>query len=198
MKGYNILYLGSSVTYGTASGGVSFADYISERNGAVMYKEAVGGTTLVDGENSYIKRLEGIDTAKKFDLAVCQLSTNDATRKMPLGTVSLCGSPDRSTVCGAVEYIIGYIRKTWGCPVVFYTNSFYKSERYAEMAAAMREIASLYGVGLIDLYGDEGFNAISEEKRRLYMADDIHPTRAGYLEWWTPKMEEYLRNYLGE
>ena len=97
-----------------------------------------------------------------------------------------------------MEYIIGYIRKTWGCPVVFYTNSFYKSERYAEMAAAMREIASLYGVGLIDLYGDEGFNAISEEKRRLYMADDIHPTRAGYLEWWTPKMEEYLRNYLGE
>ena len=48
MKRYNILFLGSSVTYGTASGGYSFADCISKKNGAYMYKEAVGGTTLTD------------------------------------------------------------------------------------------------------------------------------------------------------
>ena len=29
------------------------------------------------------------------------------------------------------------------------------------------------------------------------MADEIHPTKAGYLEWWTPKMEEFLYQFAG-
>jgi lysophospholipase L1-like esterase len=198
MKGYSILFLGSSVTYGTASGGYSFADCISERNGAIMYKEAVGGTTLTDEKNSYIERLEKIDKSIKFDLAVCQLSTNDATRKKPLGEVSCTGAPDRSTVCGAIEYIINYIRAVWGCPVVFYTNNYYKNDYYADMVDAMKKIAVSYNVGLINLYEDKEFNEITAEQRKLYMADDIHPTKAGYTEWWTPKMEEYLYNYLAK
>lgn len=28
------------------------------------------------------------------------------------------------------------------------------------------------------------------------MADEIHPTQAGYLEWWTPKMEKYIIDYM--
>ena len=32
----------------------------------------------------------------------------------------------------------------------------------------------------------------SEKEYEVYMADPVHPTQAGYLEWWTPKMEEYL------
>ena len=28
------------------------------------------------------------------------------------------------------------------------------------------------------------------------MANGIHPTQAGYLEWWTPFMEDYLIHYL--
>nr|MDF9461664.1 SGNH/GDSL hydrolase family protein [Lactobacillus amylovorus] len=30
----------------------------------------------------------------------------------------------------------------------------------------------------------------------LYMADEIHPTRAGYLEKWMPLFEEQLNNLL--
>lgn len=37
-----------------------------------------------------------------------------------------------------------------------------------------------------------GFNVITPEERKLYMADAIHPTQAGYLKWWTPKIEEGL------
>ena len=40
-----IIFLGSSVTYGSASGGVSFADMICEKNGYDLVKEAVSGTT---------------------------------------------------------------------------------------------------------------------------------------------------------
>ena len=45
-----------------------------------------------------------------------------------------------------------------------------------------------------DLWNDEEFNSISDEERKLYMADAIHSTQAGYLKWWTPVFEEYLRD----
>jgi lysophospholipase L1-like esterase len=65
------------------------------------------------------------------------------------------------------------------------------------MVDAMKKISSVYNVGIIDLYGDKAFNEITAEQRKLYTADAIHPTKAGYTDWWTPKMEEYLYNYLG-
>ena len=191
LEGMNILYLGSSVTNGSASRGFSFADYIAKRNNTTFVKEAVNGTTLVDeGKNSYIKRLEAIDTSIKFDLVICQLSTNDATKGLPLGEVSIGKEPDTSTVAGAIVYIIQYVKTTWDCPVVFYTGSYYESENYSEMVDMLLKIGKLYGVGVIDLYTDEEFNNITDQQRSLYMADPIHPTKAGYLEWWTPEMEE--------
>lgn len=192
LSGYRILFLGSSVTYGSAAGGVSFADDIAARNNVQMYKEAVSGTTLVRGKNSYIERLEQIDRNLQFDLVVCQLSTNDAKKEKPLGTPSHSDAPDTNTICGAIVHIIRYVRETWNCPIVFYTNSYYESARYRAMVDAMREIATRYHVGLINLYDDDAFNAITEEERARFMKDAIHPTRVGYLEWWTPKIEAYL------
>ena len=66
------------------------------------------------------------------------------------------------------------------------------------MVDALLEISELYVIGVIDLYTDAEFNDISDSDRALYMADPIHPTRAGYLKWWTPKMEEYLYQFLSE
>lgn len=224
LKGMTVCFLGSSVTYGAASSGISFAEYLAKRNRMHFVKEAVSGTTLTDdGADSYISRMKGLDRSARFDLFVCQLSTNDATKKRPLGEISspipfrkneipgtgsasACHAslvpavpvaPDTSTVCGAVEYIIGYVRAVWGCPIVFYTNPYYDSAAYAAMVRALLDIGKLYGVGVIDLYSDPSFNDISKDRRALYMADDIHPTRAGYLEWWTPKMEEYLYSFFG-
>ena len=83
-----IVFLGSSVTYGEASGGVSFADMLCEKYGYEMVKEAVSGTTLVDeGADSYVSRLKNI-TVNDADLFICQLSTNDATGRKPLGEIA--------------------------------------------------------------------------------------------------------------
>lgn len=195
LKGKRIAFLGSSVTYGASSLGTSFVEYLAARNGFTYHKEAVSGTTLVDnGENSYPARMKRMDCAEEFDLFVVQLSTNDATKREPLGEIAGRNAEnyDTSTVCGAIEYIITYVREAWGCPVVFYTNAYYESENYAAMVGALKQIAAEYGIGVIDLYTDEAFNAITDEQRSLYMADGIHPTKAGYLLWWTPEMEEYL------
>jgi len=196
LEGQHIVFLGSSVTYGASSKGVSFADYIAARNGCAITKEAVSGTTLVDeGIGSYISRLKTLDASRPIDLFVCQLSTNDATQRKALGEVTFSKERDGfdvKTVAGAIEYIIAYAQETWDCPVVFYTNPRYDSETYAAMVELLAKIADKWDITVIDLWNDTEFNSITDEQRRLYMADSIHPTQAGYLEWWTPKMEKVL------
>ena len=168
LEGMNILFLGSSVTYGSASLQESFADFIAKRSGADYVKEAVSGTTLVDeGIDSYISRLQKVDKEEDFDLFICQLSTNDASQGKELGEISESGEFDTRTVCGAIEYIITYVRNAWGCPVVFYTNAYYESAEYAAMVSALRQIEAKYGIGVIDLYTDEEFNDITEQDRAL-------------------------------
>ena len=199
LKGKHILYLGSSVTFGAAARGISFADYITRHNGSVMTKEAVSGTTLVDsGPDSYVARLKRLDPGLRPDLVVCQLSTNDATQQKQLGGISEAGPFDTRTVAGAIEFIIQYVQNTWRCPVVFSTNPRSDSEAYGNMVDLLLQIAEKWDVPVIDLWNDAAFNAVSEEKRALWMADPIHPTQAGYLEWWTPYMETTLYRIAGE
>lgn len=190
LQGKNIAYLGSSVTLGASSLKTSFVEYISKRNMSTNIKEAVSGTTLVDNnKNSYVSRLKTIDKNANVDVFVVQLSTNDATSKKALGTIN---DNDTHTICGAINYIIDYVKDTWGCPVVYYTSPRFDSNTYQNMVTALNEIKEIKQINVIDMWNDNVFNNITAEQRSLYMADKIHPTKAGYLEWWTPKMEETL------
>ena len=198
MEGKHLIFLGSSVTYGSASCGVSFADFVARRNGCAITKEAVSGTTLVDeGEDSYISRLKKLDKSIPADLFVCQLSTNDATQGKPLGMLSDSKEYDTKTVAGAIFYIVSYVKEVWGCPVVFYTNPRYESPEYDKMVSLLSEIKRNYNITVIDMWNDTAFNAITAEQRQRYMADPIHPTREGYLDWWTPYMEAKLIECVG-
>ena len=191
LKGKTVIFLGSSVTYGAASLGESFADDLSARLQCNVVKEAVSGTTLsTTSPNSYVTRLDNIKT-RQADLFICQLSTNDASQKKPLGEVTdseRMEDFDTDTVAGAMEYIIAYAKDKWDCPVVFYTNPKYDNDEYAAMVELLYEIRDKWGIGVIDLWTE--LPEITEEERALYMADAIHPTRAGYLEWWTLVMEK--------
>ena len=200
LKGKHLIFLGSSVTYGSASGGVSFVEYIAKENGCSVTKEAVSGTTLADVEDiSYIARLKRI-TDERADIFMCQLSTNDATRKLPLGEVSGNfdkDSFDTKTVAGAIEYIIAYAREKWDCPVFFYTNPRYESMEYGEMVELLVKIADKWKIGLLDFWNDKEFNRLTEEKKATLMADPIHPTKEGYKELWTPRFVSLFTKALG-
>lgn len=165
--------------------------------------QAVSGTTLVDetvwGKESYIARLKTIDPGITADAFICQLSTNDATMKKPLGEISDSfdiGDFDTQTVAGAMEYVIAYARQTWNCPVIFYTGTQYKSAQYEEMVALLLKLQEKWDIGVIDLWNDGEMNAVSKADYDLYMVNGIHPSRAGYRDWWTPKFEAYLSEYL--
>ena len=187
LKGKRIAFLGSSVTYGSGANGISFVEYLAKRNGCICVKEAVSGTTLVDNTpDSYIKRLRMMDVSKKFDIFVCQLSTNDASRNMPLGDIE---DNDTNTVTGAIRFIYKYVQDKWHCPFVMYASAHFESKNYQAMVKRVKEMNY---INLIDMYSDVSFNNITDEQRKIYMIDDIHPTQAGYLEWWTPYIEEAL------
>lgn len=200
LTGKQVLFLGSSVTYGAASLQEGIPEYFGVRLGAEVTKEAVSGTTLTDDSNSsYLHRLlTKVDPGTNYSLIVIQLSTNDAGKSKPLGEVSSSKSKtdfDTKTITGAMEYIIAYAQETWKCPVVFYTGSRYDSEAYARMVARLLELKEKWDIGVLDLWSDDTFNAISDSDRQLYMYDSIHPTKAGYREWWCPELERQLLAY---
>ncbi len=166
-----------------------------------MDNNSVLATIAFGNGDSYVKRLKQIDTSAHIDCVVVQLSTNDATMKLPLGEISdstELAAFDTRTVTGAMEWIIAYARETWGCPVVFYTGSYYESAQYAAMGERLFALRDKWGIGVIDLYTDEAFNAIDAETYAFYMFDPIHPTKAGYYEWWFPKMEAELTQFLAD
>lgn len=201
LSGKNIIFLGSSVTDGMQSRGVSFVDYIGKRDNVNFIKEAVSATTLTDTkDNSYVSRLKTIDTNYDADMVVVQLSTNDATQGMPVGEIAEgkdIDSFDTQTITGAIEYIIAYSEQTWDVPVVFYTGTYFDSPEYSAMVDQLHKIADKWNIGVIDMYNDTEMNDITDEERDLYMNDGIiHPTKAGYLEWWTPVIEQGLIEYM--
>lgn len=202
LKGKNVLFLGSSVTNGAAALHQSIPEYVSVRLGCNSTKEAVDGTTLVhNGKNSYIQRMKNkVAADAQIDLLICQLSTNDASKKMPLGEISegmALEGFDTGTITGAMEYIICYAKQTWDCPVVFYTNARFESEHYAAMVNRLYALKEKWGIGILDLWSGDEFNDITEEQRELYMKDSIHPYKAGYRDWWGPELERQLCGFFG-
>lgn len=203
LRGKTICFLGSSVTYGSASLRVSMADYIAKLDGCTVIKEAVSGTTLSGTDSStYSSRLlENVAQDTHIDILVCQLSTNDASLKKTLGTVSDStdlADFDRETIIGSMEYIIAYTKATWGCDVIFYTGTQYQSEEYQAMVDALLLLKEKWNIGVIDLWNDTEMRAVSEEDYKFYMNDPIHPTQAGYLKWWVPKFQKALYEYAAD
>ncbi|MBQ3151539.1 MAG: SGNH/GDSL hydrolase family protein [Clostridia bacterium] len=201
LSGKTVIFLGSSVTYGSASGGVSFVDLLAEKYGMVAVKEAVSGTTLADIKDvSYISRMKKLDKSIKADAFICQLSTNDAARKLPLGEIShsFCKDDfDTQTVAGAIEYIIAYEKEVYSCPIAFYTQARYDSEAYRNMAQLLYNIKEKWNIHIIDLWNCDRVNNISDDDRKKFMYDPVHPTRDGYELLWLPVFEEELNKITG-
>lgn len=203
LAGKKIIFLGSSVTVGYASFNESFVHYAAKKCGFEYLMEAISGTTLVDaprnGNDSYVTRMKDIDKAYPADLFLCQLSTNDATNKKPLGEIAEGFDKenfDVMTITGAMEYVIAYARETWGCKVAFYTGTRYESPEYEAMVNRLLQLKDKWNIDVLDLWNDEDMLAVSEEDYKLYMFDVIHPAKAGYKLWWGPKFVRFFTSIL--
>lgn len=204
LAGKTIGWLGSSVTYGMMSGGYSMTNAIEDgHEGTKCYNYSISGTTLANQQDSsYVERLKLIDPEKHFDLFIVQLSTNDAAKEMPLGEITEekdRNALDDTTVAGAMEWIVSYVKETWNCPVMFYTGVYYENETYGKMVELVKQIEDKWEIGVIDLWNNEEMKALyGTDAIKEYMADDTHPTYKGYTEWWTPAFEASMSEYLKE
>lgn len=197
-----LYFLGSSVTYGSATGGNSFVEEIAKQTGWTCEKEAVSGTTLAvregDDNLSYVARVKNFDGTRKPSKLVVQLSTNDATQNVPLGKISEGANYDTKTVLGAIEYIIDYAERVLKCEVVFYTNPYFENERYKKMVGALYAVQKKWDFEIVDFFTMR--NAEFAELSRL-MSDAIHPNLRGYqlmaeifVKNFTLEREKFIQN----
>ena len=121
-------------------------------------------------------RLKRVDTSQKVDFCICQLSTNDASRKVPMDQIE-----------EGIRFIVDYVTKTWQCPMMFYTSPRFENEHYGDMVELLLKLQKELKFAVLDFWNDEEMQKVSSEDYKRYMADPVHPTRVGYEEWWTPK-----------
>ena len=210
LSGLTAYVLGSSVAFGSAARGVSFADDLAATYGVRVTKQTVPGTTLSTArKNCYVERLELLPQSAP-DVLIVQVSTNDAAHpRAVIGSPSDVGS---ATAAGALVTIVRRARARWGAdlPVVLFTGSRFSPRhrarrRYEDLVAIATVVATREGATVLDLYtgllrlpGRQPVtlasftNDLSADRRALLMSDDIHPTRAGYRDWWTPAFVEAL------
>jgi lysophospholipase L1-like esterase len=209
LSGLTLIWVGSSVAYGQQAQGWSMADYLEEAHkGLVSYKYCVSGTTLVDeSPTSYISRMKLISPDIKPDFLIVQLSTNDAAMNKPFGKLSDSRELkdfDTKTIYGGLEYIVAYAAKTWNCPVVFFTGTYYDGKsynndgtQYGKTVEALLAVQKKWGINVIDLYNNKAMKeAYQTDLWKQYMSDGVHPKKEGYQSWWGPKFEEALTSYL--
>ena len=195
-----IAILGSSIALGHSSSEYGVGEYAKELFGVPLTKECVSGTTMSSkAPNSYIERMiKNMDKNEHFDMFICQLSTNDQWWGFEFGEIAKScdlSDIDSTTITGAIEYIILYVKKTWNLYPVFFTSNRISGDIYKKMVDRLHELEKKYPITVIDLYSDDEFNDISDEERSIYMADSIHPTKEGYVKWWGPVMKKYYIEY---
>lgn len=191
-----ILFLGSSVTFGFGALGESFVDYLWKHDGVEAIKDAENGTTLIEKDtynpgDSYVARFKENLTEDAPEMFVLQLSTNDTKGNEQLGEISE-GNFNTQTITGAMEYMISTAQEKWHCPILIYTNPYFDNQLYGQMVKRSHELAEKYHIEVLDLYNNDKF----KKQDSLYMADPIHPTRAGYKEKWLPEFEKKLSSML--
>ena len=181
LRGKRLFVLGSSVTWGFASGGVALPEFLAQRFGLQVTKDAVNGTSLAgDGADTYVARLRAHTAlTDDVDIFLLQLSTKDAR----------LGYSTAESIA-AIEQIIDYVHNQWQAPVIMYTNAWFKSDDYAQLVTAVHDVqVKRADFEIIDLFNNEAFNS---QSRTTYMANPIHPTRAGYIQWWGPQVAQEL------
>lgn len=193
IRGKKILFLGFSVTLGFGALNESFVDDLWRKDGVLATKDAENGTTLVDidryqAHDSYLARLQAELSGDRPDAFVLQLSTNDASRQQKLGQIKNSEPFNSQTIIGALQAIIAQVQASWQCPILVFTNPDFGNSLYDQMVKALWQVQKLTGISILDLHADSSFLL----NRDLYMADKIHPTRAGYQEKWLPAFEDKL------
>ncbi len=200
LYGKRMLWMGSSFSAGTGSGGITLCDYLTHINSMEIINESLAHSYLSSvTQNSAVKRFRSsLALVSHTDYLVIEISPIDA--EMTPGTVS--EGFDRftfriKTTIGALEYLIAYARDLWDPEIILFTLPYCSDPSYERLIGQVHEVSEKWNVHLIDMYHDRELENPDPVKRSLYMTDITHPTKAGLRDWIVPYMQKKLLNIAG-
>ena len=76
--------------------------------------------------------------------------------------------------------------------MLFFTGSRFESAAYQQMYDLLCQVRDKWDIGVLDLWNNPAINDVPADQKALYILDGIHPTKAGYRDWWGPELERQL------
>ena len=199
LKDKKVNFLGDSITEGAGASGPEhfFVTVFGKKTGSVARNYGIGGTRIARKKAAsanarwdlcFLDRVEQMDP--DADIVVIFGGTNDFGHgDAPLGTLS---DTDEYTFCGAMKSLLERVINRYpDAAVVVMTPMHRLSEAsnvneiglptapLSEFVRMEKEIAALYSVPVLDLWGVSGIQPCIPVMKERYTADGLHPNDRG-------------------
>lgn len=211
LKGKKIAFLGDSITEGHGASKVEnrYTDLFQRLSGAEVTNYGIGGTRIArqtkkTEDNPVFDKdfcMRALEMSDGFDIVGVFGGTNDFGHgDAPLGIFS-----DRTpyTFYGALHTLFSTLIKRYPTAKIFVMTPLHRENEFNAVNVnrpnnyslktcvnAIKEVAEYYSIDVLDLYAKSGMCPFVEEQLKLYFADGLHPSDAGY-----EKITEALLNY---
>ena len=208
VKGYKVNFLGDSITEGSGLTDMNdcYFNIVSDALGfSKVNNYSIGGTRLAHQSRPSIRPRYDLcfcgrayDMDHSADMVIVYGGVNDYFHgDAPFGEI---GDVIADTYCGAVYFLMNYLRETYGeRPIIFLTpaRAFLRHEiddRFPSTHATKRiegkplvdyadviiETAKQFGIHVLDLYRDLGINPLDPEDFEKYTVDGLHFNAEGH------------------
>ncbi len=194
LQNKKIACLGDSITQGLEDVNFNYVHYLKEMTGAEVFNFGVNATRIAtrliphqtpSWNDSFLLRAERM--TDNYDVILIFGGTNDYAREnpTPLGDLT---SLDEHTFYGALKILYNKVISAHPEAVVVAVTPLHreKEKNYGleglellDYVNAVREVASLYSIPVIDLWNNSGIQAQNLEIMNLYLRDGLHPTPKG-------------------
>ncbi len=193
LKGKKIACLGDSITAG-ADDERRYVCHLAQLSGAEVFNFGVSATRIAtrltpheipSWNDSFLLRAERM--TDDYDVIVIFGGTNDYARAnpTPLGDKD---SEDEHTFYGALKLLYKKVIAAHPTATVVAVTPLHREKEkdyglegleLLDYVKAVREVASLYSIPVIDLWNTAGIQAQDKEVMALYLCDGLHPTALG-------------------
>ena len=218
LSGKTLLVFGDSIAFGsgnnvpsaiTGSSYTGIGEIVAEKYGMNCIKRAVGGATIAvytGSTNNIVAQIDyAIQQSYSPDFILMDGYTNDiAKANLVKGTITegySSESYDKSTFCGAWEYIISTLKKTYpNAKIVYFlphnmpTRTIALQEEYTEL---VKSLCKKWSVEVADIYGRSNMLTWLTQYMQFTnngegTPDGTHPNGVGYEKFYLPIIENCI------
>lgn len=175
--------LGDSITYGLEAN-TCYGTILSEAESITFLNYGISGNRIADSadETNNPMHVRYLDMSDDLDIITVFGGTNDCASQTPIGTNS---DETGATFKGALNILTrGLLRKYVGKRIGFITpiqrNSDERPIKLVEYVNAIKEICSLRGIPVLDLYNTSTITCVDDDNANGLLVDGLHPSDEGH------------------